>query len=176
MAIEIRTLRAEDEQTLLDAQADLAHDDFPFAFNLDENPDFASYVTHLEGLRVSRGVAEGWVPATFLVAVDEGEIVGRVSVRHELNDYLAEYGGHLGYAVKSTHRRRGIATALLAAGLDELARLGVARALVTCDHDNRASVTIIERAGGQFERVAEGDPDGVAKRRYWIDVAVRAQP
>lgn len=176
MAIEIRMLQVGDEPSLLEAQTDLARDDFQFAFGLADDPnfsfgaDFPTYVAHVEGLREGRGVHEGWVASTFLVAVDGDQIVGRVSVRHQLNDYLANYGGHIGYGVKSTHRRRGIATQLLAAGLSELRRVGVTRALVTCDHDNEASATVIERAGGRFEGEIEGDPDGVTKRRYWIDL------
>lgn len=172
MPLEIRTLRVEDESTLRQAQADLARENFPFAFGLDADPDedFASYVDDLEARRDGRDVPEGWVPGTFLVAVDEGEIVGRVSVRHELNDFLASFGGHVGYAVTSTRRRRGIATALLAAGLEVLRELGVTRALLTCDHDSVGSATIIERSGGVFEGLIDGDADGIAKRRYWIEL------
>lgn len=176
MAIEIRPLRVSDEASLIEAHADLAEDDFEFAFTHGDDPtfafgtDFATYVARLAAYRQGREVPEGWVAGTFLVAVDGDEIVGRISVRHELNDYLASFGGHLGYGVKSTHRRRGIATELLAAGLDVLRDVGVARALVTCDHDNLASATVIERAGGRFERIIEGDDDGVPKCRFWIDL------
>lgn len=172
MSLEIRTLRVDDESTLRRAQADLAREDFPFAFGLDADPeaDFASYVAALEARRDGRGVPEGWVPATFLVAIDDGEIVGRVSVRHELNDFLASFGGHIGYGVTSTRRRQGIATALLAAGLEVLRELGVPSALLTCDHDNVGSATIIERSGGVFEGLIHGDADGIAKRRYWIEL------
>ncbi len=170
MAIEIRPLRAGDEASLREAQADLARDDFEFAFGLGDDADF-DFETHLVALeeqRTGRHVPEGWVPATYLVAVDGNEIVGRVSVRHELNDYLAAFGGHLGYGVKRTHRRRGIATRLLATGLDVLRTVGVERALVTCDDDNVASAAIIERAGGAFEGTV--DDDGTDLRRYWIDL------
>jgi predicted acetyltransferase len=53
------------------------------------------------------------VPATFLVADVDGAIVGRVSIRHELNDHLTHFGGHIGYGVRPAHRRRGYATEIL---------------------------------------------------------------
>ena len=58
----------------------------------------------------------------------------------------------------------------MTAGLDVLRKVGVTRALVTCDLDNDASATIIERAGGVFEGTIDGDDDGIVKRRYWIDL------
>lgn len=61
--------------------------------------------------------------------------------------------------------RRGIATALVRAGLDELAGVGVAQALVTCDAGNVPSARIIEAAGG----VLESPPDH--KRRYLVPTA-----
>lgn len=45
---------------------------------------------------------------------------------------------------------------------------GVDPLLVTCDDDNTASASIIERLGGILEDVRQGS-DGIAKRRYWID-------
>ncbi|GAA1396039.1 GNAT family N-acetyltransferase [Luteococcus peritonei] len=109
--------------------------------------------------------AEGLVPATMLWAVEDDEWLGRVSIRHELNEHLAHVGGHIGYAVRPTARRRGIASALMRAGLDHLAALGVERALVTCDEDNTGSIAVIEQAGGVLQDVVE------AKRRYWVATA-----
>ncbi|WP_405520675.1 GNAT family N-acetyltransferase [Streptomyces canus] len=64
--------------------------------------------------------------------------------------------------VRPGARRRGHATAMLAAALPVCRQLGVARALVTCDADNTASRKVIEANGGEFE-----DRRGV-KLRYWI--------
>ena len=57
--------------------------------------------------------ADGHVPSTFLVADVGGVIVGRTSIRHELNEFLAREGGHIGYGVLAEHRRRGYATEIL---------------------------------------------------------------
>ncbi|MGY1435719.1 GNAT family N-acetyltransferase [Streptomyces reniochalinae] len=84
------------------------------------------------------------------------------ALRHRLNAMLLEYGGHIGYDVRRTARRRGYATAMLRAALPRAAALGVERALVTCDHDNVASRRVIEACGGVFE-VRRG-----VKLRYWI--------
>jgi predicted acetyltransferase len=97
-----------------------------------------------------------------------GQIVGRTSIRHELNEFLARFGGHIGYGVLDAHRRRGHATEILRQSLVIARARGVDRVLVTCDDDNVGSATVIERCGGVFESVVEG-LDGIPIRRYWID-------
>lgn len=105
---------------------------------------------------------EGFVRGCILWAVEDGEWLGRASVRFELNEFLANLGGHIGYAVRPSARRRGVASALLRASLDELHALGVEQALVTCDDDNVGSYRTIEGAGGVLENIVEHH------RRYWV--------
>lgn len=123
----------------------------------------AGFRRHCELRRQERfSPRPGRVPAAMLWAVEDGEWLGRVSVRFELNEYLASVGGHIGYAVRPSARRRGVATALLRAGLAELHARGVDEARVTCDDDNVASSRTIERCGGVLEDVTDGT------RRYWV--------
>jgi predicted acetyltransferase len=107
------------------------------------------------------------VRADFLLAEVDGEVVGRVSVRHELTPSLLEVGGHVGYAVGPRFRRRGHATEILRQSLARLRDLGVELVLVTCDDDNTGSARVIEACGGVLEdvRTVEGH---LPKRRYWI--------
>jgi predicted acetyltransferase len=107
------------------------------------------------------------VPGTFLVADVDGKLVGRVSVRHRLNGFLANFGGHIGYAVRPRYRGRGYAGEILCQSLIVARAEGVERALLTCDDENVASIVVIERHGGVLEDVRI-DPDGVPRRRYWI--------
>jgi predicted acetyltransferase len=95
------------------------------------------------------------------------ELVGRVSIRHELNAFLTDFGGHIGYGVRPSHRRHGYATEILCQALVIARAEGVDSVLVTCDDDNPASAVVIERAGGVLDDVRRA-PDGTQKRRYWI--------
>lgn len=104
----------------------------------------------------------GWVACTVLWIVEDDDYVGRVSVRHELTDELLTWGGHIGYGVRRTRRRRGAATYALTAVLPRCAVLGIDPALVTCDVDNEPSRRTIERAGGVYEDTREG------KLRFWV--------
>lgn len=109
---------------------------------------------------------ERHVPCTTLWWIDGTDYVGRLAIRHVLNDFLLEVGGHIGYDVRPGRRREGHATEMLRAALPWARDLGIDPALVTCDLDNVGSIRVIEAAGGELE-----DVRGV-KRRYWVPTSV----
>lgn len=169
MTLRLRPLRPDEEAEYFAAQGELAADGFTFGF-IGADETFAEHVLHLEERRRGRDLADGFVESTWLVADVGGEIVGRTSIRHELNAYLAFHGGHIGYGVRPAFRRRGYATEILRQSLVIVRSYGIDRALVTCDDDNIGSAAVIEACGGVLERVvpaAESD-DAVPFRRYWI--------
>lgn len=104
----------------------------------------------------------GHVPATTLWWVDGDEYLGRLAIRHRLTPALREIGGHIGYDVRPSARRRGHATAMLHEALPVARAMGIDRVLITCDTDNIASWKVIERNGGVLEDL-RGDI-----RRYWV--------
>ncbi|TIC82958.1 GNAT family N-acetyltransferase [Nocardioides sp. GY 10127] len=160
----------DDEAQVRAAHEELAADGFEFLLEIGPEEPWADFVTRLPTLR--EHPPEGRVPADFLLLEVDGQVVGRVSVRYELNDWLARWGGHVGYGVRPAFRRRGHATTLLRGALDRLADAGVERALVTCDDDNVGSAAVIEGCGGVLEDVVPGpDDDPVDKRRYWVPTA-----
>lgn len=124
---------------------------------------FADYLDHRIGEEdVTREPAPGRVHCTFRWIEWDGRLVGFLAVRHALNGYLYEVGGHIGYSVRPEARRRGIATQALHSGLLEARRLGIDPVLVTCHEDNVGSRRVIEANGGRFESTTRGF------RRYWI--------
>ncbi|MGK5640210.1 GNAT family N-acetyltransferase [Streptomyces sp. URMC 126] len=125
---------------------------------------FAEYVESVRAdTREDAPRPAGRVPATTLWYVDGDDWLGRVAVRHRSTPRLLEWGGHIGYDVRPSARRRGHATAMLRSVLPVAWDLGLDRALVTCDPDNVASRKVIEACGGVFEDERSG------KLRYWID-------
>ena len=123
---------------------------------------FAEYVATVraDGETTPRRI--GIVPHTTWWWVDGEDYLGRISVRHRLTQFLRDVGGHVGYYVRPSRRRRGHATAMLRAVLPYAADLGLEQVLVTCDDSNEGSRRAIEAAGGAFE-----DQRG-AKLRYWL--------
>ena len=133
-----------------------------------------SKVTDYEGwiaekVRAQSVAEDGWVRHTTYFAVVGGEIVGNVNIRHELNEELRFDGGHVGYAVRPTKRRRGYATQMLGLALEKCRELGIDRALVTCVKENVGSAKTILNNGGVLDSEFV-DADGVVSQRYWVEV------
>jgi predicted acetyltransferase len=162
----LRRLRVEDEVAAEAAHAQLAAEGFTFLLDRDRAGSFAEYVELLERQRAGLDVLPGRVRASFLVAEADGEIVGRVSIRHELNEHLEGEGGHIGFGVLPECRRRGYATQILRRSLELLAAEGLTTALVTCDDANVASAATIERCGGQPAGYV--NVDGSLVRHYHV--------
>jgi len=102
------------------------------------------------------------VPSTTYWWIEGTDYLGRISIRHRLTPRLLEIGGHIGYDVRPSARRRGHATAMLQAVLPHAHDLGIDPALLTCDTDNVASRKVIEASGGVFEDERSG------KLRFWV--------
>jgi predicted acetyltransferase len=163
----LRPLRLDDEAAARAAHDAMAAEGFTFLLGFDPAQPWADHVARRARNRCGQDLPARWVASTFLVADVGGTIVGRASIRHELNDFLAFEGGHIGYGVLAEHRRRGYATQILEQSLVVARSYGIDRVLVTCDDDNVGSATVIERCGGAVESMIVGE-EGKPMRRYWI--------
>jgi predicted acetyltransferase len=110
------------------------------------------------------------VPETMLWWVEGDRFIGSASIRHALNDLLAQWGGHVGYAVRPSERGKGHATAILAGALDHCrAELAFDRVLLTVNAANAASIRVIEKNGGvRTKTIAHPWIEGDTGHHYWI--------
>ncbi|HEU0102644.1 MAG TPA: GNAT family N-acetyltransferase [Mycobacteriales bacterium] len=159
----LRPLTVDDEAAARQAHNELEADDFSFLLGHDPTEPWAVYVHRLRQYARGLDLPADLVPAAFLVADVGGDVVGRVSIRYQLNDSLRRLGGHIGYGVRPGFRRRGYATEILRQSLVVARAQGVGRALLTCDDANAGSARTIERCGGRLLETEAGT------RRYWID-------
>ncbi|WP_423918904.1 GNAT family N-acetyltransferase [Frigoribacterium sp. 2-23] len=127
---------------------------------------FSRWVEQLQAEEATpRG--QGFVTCTYYWMVEEDEYLGSIALRHELNDVVGEFVGHVGYSVRPSARGRGIAGRALRSMLVVARDRGFERVLLTCDALNVASRRVIERCGGEWENSVT-DGGGNRIERFWM--------
>lgn len=118
--------------------------------------------------RKDRAPSKTWLT----VRQSDGRVVGIIDCRSVLTDFLLQYGGHIGYCIRPSERRKGYAKEQLRLALEKYRAAGEERVLLTCDPDT-ASERVILANGGVLENEVE-DKVGLSKtgtiRRYWITI------
>lgn len=134
-----------------------------------DSPDgFAAWVARLaDESDPAKAVQTGRVRCTYRWIVEGDRVLGGIALRHGFDDFVLRVG-HIGYGVRPSARRRGLATWALGRMLDEARGLGLDRVLIVCEVDNVASAMTIERHGGVLEGIRDTE-HGVV-RRYWIKI------
>ncbi|MES2802574.1 MAG: GNAT family N-acetyltransferase [Bdellovibrionota bacterium] len=114
--------------------------------------------------------AQGSVPETTYWACVGDIVVGRISLRHYLNENLQEYGGHIGYDVRPSYRKKGIGKEMLRQliGTDKAKEIG--KLLLTCAPNNTASNKTILANGGVLAKTAYVEKWKRETNYYWITV------
>ena len=162
----LRRLAVEDEPQILAAVDEFRAEEGHWSYRFRPDLPWDEYVSLVHGWEDGIDLPDGFVKHAELVAVVDGDIVGRTSIRFELNEFLRTLGGHIGYAVRPSFRRQGYATEILKQSLVLARARGIDPVLVTCDDDNIASAKVIEANGGRLESLVPGEAD-IPKRRYW---------
>ncbi|HRK06804.1 MAG TPA: GNAT family N-acetyltransferase [Pseudobdellovibrionaceae bacterium] len=168
-ALTLRELAEDDEATFVRGY-EAWRDDDPSWHSFEWRPG-VGFAQHLELLRSQsrgEGLAPGRVASTMWYGFVNGEIIGRLHLRHELNESLRRRGGHIGYAVAPPFRRRGYALEMLRQALPHAFRITGSDLLITCAKDNLGSRKVVEAAGGELEGEAWDEVDEEVICRYWI--------
>jgi predicted acetyltransferase len=133
--------------------------------------NFEKYVQDRLDWKEGKSLPEGWIPASeFWLVREKNLILGTSSLRHKLTEHLRNIGGHIGYNIRPSQRRKGYGTLILKLTLQKARELGLGRVLVTCDEDNVASIKIIEKNGGKLKNIYVSRELKQPKRRYWIEL------
>ena len=113
---------------------------------------------------------KGLVPATLYFLVDEkNKICGALDIRHELNEYLERFGGHIGYGIAPSERKKGYGKIQLKLGLEKAKKIGLKKVLITCDDNNIGSAKTIEACGGIYnDTLADAEANRI--KRYFVEV------
>ncbi|MFL0269339.1 GNAT family N-acetyltransferase [Candidatus Clostridium radicumherbarum] len=137
-----------------------------YLLNYDSYEEWLKFVINNE----KKSTKHTEVTASVFLAIreEDNKLVGMINIRHALNEYLYNYGGHIGYSVRKNERRKGYAKEMLKMTLAECRKLGMKKVLLTCDSHNIASAKTIKSCDGILENEVSNE-EGLTQR-YWIEL------
>ena len=142
-----------------------------YAFHDRALNDYRGYLTDLQAWKRGERLPPGFVAMTSYWLVRNGErVLGETRLRSRLTPALEVEGGHIGYMIRPSERRKGYGTQILALVLPQARWAGHRRVLVTCDTDNIGSARIIEKNGGVLNSYSVSLYSGKQVSRYWIEL------
>lgn len=139
---------------------------------LDRFDNYDEWLLKIEKDSDLPNIPEGRVPANtyFFVRISDNKIIGMINIRHKLNEFLLNEGGHIGYSIRPTERKNGYATIMLKLALQKCRELNLNRILITCDKINVASAKVIQKNNGVLENEIFSETFSEIIHRYWIDL------
>ena len=136
--------------------------------------DPMEWLAATEQCRHEETVPLGWVQGTQFLCVRDADrrVVGMIQVRHRFNEFLEKYGGHIGYSVRRSERRKGYAAWMLNAVKPFCRSIGLDSILVTCLAGNEASRRTILKNGGVYDKTVHEPVENCDIERYWISLGL----
>lgn len=140
----------------------------PWSLNLDTT-DFPLMIEKMNGYSKGIGLQHGFVECSIYWLVNKrNRVLGAVDIRHRLNEKLSFRGGHVGYGIRPSERRKGYAARMLSLALDVCETIGIPKVLITCSKNNIGSAKTIMKNGGILD--SEGIDNGELFQRYWTNL------
>lgn len=159
------------EKSYLQALMEFSKEKYSLEYRCPKKDEsFDDFKQRIAGMSQGFNLPDGFVPETILWLIDDHEYIGEVSVRHTLNYSLLRAGGHIGYVIRPSMRKKGYGKRILKLSLEVVKSLGMKKVLLTCDETNIGSVKIIESNGGVLEDATDMGQGLPRKLRYWIHV------
>ena len=105
-----------------------------------------------------------------LIRKNDNKIVGTINIRWNLSEKMLKFGGHIGYGIRPTERRKGYNKIQLYLVLLEAQKLNLDKVMIDCSVDNLGSDKTIKALGGILERCELDEADNTMTNVYWINV------
>lgn len=150
MKIEKINLKHKEAILEMCKEYNLNNEDYNGAFFIKDIADYEDKIKELDN--ASNGILENpsFVPYTCYVFIESDKIVGVGSIRHHLNEYLEKFGGHIGYSIRPTERKKGYGSKALELLINQAKKMNIEKILITCNINNIGSKKVIENNNDKF--------------------------
>lgn len=140
--------------------------------SMQEYENYEDWLQKLENDLDFDNIKPGRVPAStyFLLRKIDNKILGIINIRYYLNEYLENYGGHIGYSIRATERKKGYGRKQLLLGLEKCLEIPIDKVLITCRENNGGSEKVIKSCGGIYEDTRFSKEENDNFKRYWIEI------
>lgn len=140
--------------------------------NFVRNFNYDEWLDKINNEKEGINLPPGRVPSSLYLLMDKDRVIGSVSIRHTLegSKFLSTYGGHIGYGIRPSERRKGYGTLALRLALEKCLELGLDNVMVSCKEDNIGSAKIIENNMGTLSKIEYSPEEGCNLKIYWINV------
>lgn len=133
----------------------------------------SDWMEHIKLYSSKETIPEGRVPATLFLCVRKSDdrLLGMIAIRHELSEYLYNFGGNIGYSIRPSERRKGYAKEMLRLALPYCRDdLGLSKVMISCITGNEGSRKTIIANGGIYENTLHEPDEDIDLERYWISL------
>ncbi len=125
---------------------------------------------NMENKEYAESVGRSQGKTFLLVRENDNRVVGTINLRWNLNEAMLRFGGHIGYGIRPTERRKGYNKINLYLGMIEAKKVGLEKVMLGCDVNNLGSDRTLKALGGKLERTEIDPSDGVLTNVYWFNV------
>ena len=152
-------------------------EEFLTAGDMDGSSHLRSYLNTEDWINHTLEYKKGKTPNGFVTTTQyiyvrkkDKKVVGVLQIRHYLNEMLEKYGGHIGYSICPSERKKGYGKEMLKAALPICKELGIKKLLICCIEGNEGSKKVILDNGGVYENTVYWEERKSNIERYWIDL------
>lgn len=131
--------------------------------------DFAGFIQMLDNYEKANVDKQYASQSSYFVVDENDRLIGGASIRHYLTVDGYNFGGHIGYGVRPSERRKGYGTEILQLALKEAKKLKIYKVLLVALETNILSNKVIQKCGGILENKVK-DSDNSIINRYWINI------
>lgn len=136
-----------------------------------ETLNYKNWICRIQQESQGIDLKDGRVASTVYFLMNDNRILAHIAIRHSIdNDFLRLYGGHIGYGVRPSERKKGYATVMLHLALIKCRDLGIENVMITCKESNIASAKTIENNFGVQKDLIYIEEENSNFKKYWINV------